>query len=200
MKERKGLKEAQHAAHSHPPSDPWGDFRLARGLPSRPSTAPHISASLEGSEPTLEQGESSPPRSRVADLPSSRQLISASLEATPRRKGQTALPLTRPSYGGIKCQPLLHSAQDRRRQAAIPHSGCDRSPVRQLRSLLRHPGRCGNTVGPATWEEARHSSCYYSANSGSPDSTSSHVRPRTRPLLGKGSGVATYPSRRGTQH
>ena len=58
-----------------------------------------------------------------------------------------ALPLTRLSYGGIKCQPLLHSTQDRRRQAAIPHSGCDRSPVRQLRSLLRHPGRCGNTVG-----------------------------------------------------
>ena len=47
-----------------PPSDPRGDLRLARGLPSRPSTAPRISASLEGSEPTLEQGESSPPRSR----------------------------------------------------------------------------------------------------------------------------------------
>jgi len=135
--------------------DPRGDFRLARGLPSRPSTTPHISASLEGSEPTLEQGESSPPRSRVADLPSSKQLISASLEATPRHKGQTALPLTRPSYRGIKCQPLLHSAQDRRRQTAIPHSGCDRSPVRQLRSLLHHPGRCGNTVGPATRDEAR---------------------------------------------
>src|SRR6185503_8591940 len=27
--------------------------------------------------------------------------ISASLEATPRRKGQTTLPLTRPPYGGI---------------------------------------------------------------------------------------------------
>ena len=40
-----------------------------------------------------------------------------------------------------------HSAQDRWRQITIPHSGCDRSPVRQLRSLLRHPGRCGNTVG-----------------------------------------------------
>ena len=40
-----------------------------------------------------------------------------------------------------------HSAQDRRCQAAIPHSGCDRSPVRQLQALLRHPGRCGSTVG-----------------------------------------------------
>ena len=44
--------------------DSRGDLRLARGLPSRPSTAPRVSASLEGSEPTLEQGESSPPRSR----------------------------------------------------------------------------------------------------------------------------------------
>src|SRR6185437_11437513 len=34
-------------------------------------------------------------------LPSSKQNVSASLEATPRRKGQTALPLTRPPNGGI---------------------------------------------------------------------------------------------------
>ena len=68
-------------------------------------------------------------------------------KATPRQKGQTALPFTRPPYKGIKCQPLLHSARARRRQAAIPHSGCDQSPVRQLRSLLRHSGRCGDTVG-----------------------------------------------------
>ena len=54
------------------------------GSPPKPSTAPRASASLEGSEPTLEG-----------------RIISASLEATPRRKGQTALPLTRPSYGGI---------------------------------------------------------------------------------------------------
>ena len=40
-----------------------------------------------------------------------------------------------------------HSAQDRQCQAVIPHSGCDRSPVRQLRSLLRHSERCGDTVG-----------------------------------------------------
>ena len=57
-------------------------------------------------------------------------------KANPRQKGQTALPLTRPPYEGIKCQPLLHSARVRRRQAATPHSGSDRSPIRQLRSLL----------------------------------------------------------------
>ena len=44
-------------------------------------------------------------------------------KATPRQKGQTALPLTRPPYEGIKCQPLLDNARVRRRQAAIPHSG-----------------------------------------------------------------------------
>src|SRR6185295_16069189 len=98
--ERKGLKEAQHAAHSHPPR--------TRGA---------ISASLEVSHRDPRLRPASPPRSRVANLPSSGQIISASLEATPRRKGQTALPLTRLSYGGIKSQPLLHSAQDRRSQA-----------------------------------------------------------------------------------
>ena len=39
LEERKGLKEAQHAAHvysaahPHPPSNPRGNLRLARGLP-----------------------------------------------------------------------------------------------------------------------------------------------------------------------
>jgi len=105
---------------------------LLEDSPLRPSTAP--------------LSESSPPRSRVASLPSGVRIISASLEATPRRKGQTALPLPRPPHGGIKFQPPLHSARVRRRQAAIPHSGCDRSPVRQLWSLLLHSGRYGDTV------------------------------------------------------
>ena len=69
-------------------------------------------------------------------------------KATPRRKGQTVLLLTRPPYEGIKCQPLLHSARVRRRQAATPHSGSDRSPVRQLRSLL--PGAVAALWEPAT--------------------------------------------------
>ena len=46
-----------------------------------------------------------------------------------------------------------HSAKDGRRQANIPHSGCDRSPIRQLRSLLRHPGRCGSTMELVTRDE-----------------------------------------------
>ena len=47
---------------------------------------------------------------------------------------------------------------------------------------------------------ARHCSRYYSANSGSPDTTSPHVWPRAHLLLGKGSGVATRPSKRDAQH
>ena len=35
------------------PLDSRGDLRLIRELPSRPSTAPRVSALLEGSEPTL---------------------------------------------------------------------------------------------------------------------------------------------------
>ena len=102
------------------PLGPAHDLRLARGLPSRPSTAPRVSVSLEGSEPILE---------RAAHLRLAR-----------------GHPLAYRTNG----QPLLHSAQDRWRQAAILHSGCDRSSIRQLRSLLRHPRHCSSTVGPAT--------------------------------------------------
>ena len=169
--------------------------------PRSPRTAGWFPPRSRAPVETPRAGGTSPPRSRVANLPSSGRHISASLEATPRRKGQTALQLTRQSYEGIKCQPLLHSAQDRRRQAAIPHSGCDRSPIRQLRSLLRHPGRCDSTVGTrdAGRDVLGTAPDYYSANSGCPDSTSPHQRPRTRPLLGKGSGVATCPPRRDAQ-
>jgi hypothetical protein len=69
-------------------------------------------------------------------------------KATPRQKGQTTLPLTRPPYKGIKFQPLLHSTTVRRRQAATPHSGSDWSPIHKLRSLL--PGAVAALWEPAT--------------------------------------------------
>ena len=111
----------QHAAHVR-----------SAAHPHPPQTRGVISASLEGSPPK----------------PSTAPRASASLEDTPRQKGQTALPLTRPPYEGIKCQPVLHSARVRRRQAATPHSGSDRSPVLQLRSLL--PGAVATLWEPAT--------------------------------------------------
>ena len=101
------------------------------------------------SEPPLEPAEQSPPHSRVADLPSGERTNSASLEATPRLTELTIHRLTCPSGKGIKCQPLRRRAQVERRQAAMPHSGCDRGPVRQLRSLLRHPQPCADIPGTA---------------------------------------------------
>ena len=49
-----------------------------------------------------------------------RRTISASLEATPWHKGQTAPPPNHSPYGGIKGQPLHHGSKDGRRQAATP--------------------------------------------------------------------------------
>ena len=169
--------------------------------PHPPRTHGAISALLEGSHRDPRLRPASPPRSRVANLPSSRQLISASLEATHRRKGQTALPLTCPSYGGIECQPLLRSAQDRRRQAAISHSGCDWSPIRQLQSLLRHPGRYGGTVEPETRDEMCSGTAPVTILPTPAVRTPPHPRvwPRARLLLGRGSGVATSPSKRDAQ-
>src|SRR6185369_8453806 len=83
--ERKGLKEAQYAAHvysaAHPnPLEPAGRSPPRSRAPRRdPRPRP-----------------ASSPRSRVASLPSREQIDSASLEATPRQDGQTTLPLTRP--------------------------------------------------------------------------------------------------------
>ena len=63
LEERKGLKEAQHAAHvrsaTHPhPSRTRGVISVSlEGSPPEPSTAPRASASLEGSEPTLGEAD-----------------------------------------------------------------------------------------------------------------------------------------------
>ena len=74
LEERKGLKKTQHAAHVR-----------SAAHPHPPRTRGVISASLEGSPPK----------------PSTAPRASASLEATPRRKRQTAFPLTCPLKGGI---------------------------------------------------------------------------------------------------
>ena len=66
----------------------------------------------------LEPAERSPPRSRVPLGPAGQ--ISASLEATPRHKGQTAPPPNRSPYEGIKSQPLHHGSKCGRRQATTP--------------------------------------------------------------------------------
>jgi hypothetical protein len=100
LEERKGLKEAQHVAHSHPSqahrtiSAPLEGsestlgrvthLRLARGLPSDPRPRNRISASLEDSGPALE---------RVASL-----RLARGQRTCPRAGGQSP-PRSRPSLG-----------------------------------------------------------------------------------------------------
>ena len=63
LEERKGLKEAQHAAHvlsaarPHPPRTRGVISASLEGSPPKPSTVPCASASLEGSEPALEKAD-----------------------------------------------------------------------------------------------------------------------------------------------
>ena len=63
LEERTGLKEAQHAAHvrsaahPHPPRTCEVIYASLEGSPSKPSTTPRASASLEGSEPTLGEAD-----------------------------------------------------------------------------------------------------------------------------------------------
>src|SRR6185437_1095747 len=63
LKERKGLKEAQHAAHVRSAAHPHlprtrGVISVSLdGSPPEPSTAPRASAELEGSEPALERAK-----------------------------------------------------------------------------------------------------------------------------------------------
>jgi hypothetical protein len=111
-------------------TQPTAQLRGTTHLRPPPRTRRAISASLEAS----------PSR------PSTAHRISASLEATPRQMELAIHLLTRLTDNGIKYQPLHHRARVRRRQAAMPHSERDRSPVRQLRSLCRHPQRCCNPV------------------------------------------------------
>ena len=86
LEERKGLKEAQHAAyvHSaarpHPPRTRGVISASLEGSPPKPSTAPRAPASLEGSEPTLggaerlrlAQGQRAYPRESRSTPPRSR--------------------------------------------------------------------------------------------------------------------------------
>jgi len=130
--ERKGLKETQFTAQEHSaahayPHEPAGQSPLHSRAPRRdPRQAPRISASLEGSEPTLER--------------SGRLRLTRGHPSTERTNGH---PLARPPYGGIKCQPLRRSSRIRWRQASTPHSGCVQGLICQLRSLLR--------TSPALW-------------------------------------------------
>ena len=63
LEERKRPKEAQHAAHvrsaahPHPPRTRGVISASVEGSPQKPSTAPRVSVSLVGSEPTLGEAD-----------------------------------------------------------------------------------------------------------------------------------------------
>jgi len=134
------------------------------------------------------------PSNPRGNLRLARGLPAETLDCTPRlrlargrpsAKRTNGCPLTRPPYGGIKCYQLRRSARVRRRQATTPHSGCDRGPVHQLRSLLSHPRHCDATVGTcdALCERARCCSSRCAANSPS--------FPRTFPSAEPSNGMGT---------
>ena len=146
-----------------------------------PSTAPRISASLEGSEPTLERTNSSPPRSRAANLP---------------RAGNSSPPRSRPPLGVRDKRPRRSTARRTEALNANHSSTVLRtdgvSPPFPTVVVTGVPsansGHCSAIPDAvaALWNlrrgtrQARHCSHYYSANSSCPDSTSPHVRPRGR--------------------
>ena len=75
LEERKGLKEAQHAAHihsaarPHPPRTRGMISASLEGSPPKPSTAPRAFGSLEGSEPTLEKADRLRPKELSSRTP-----------------------------------------------------------------------------------------------------------------------------------
>src|SRR6185312_11089787 len=189
-KKGKDSKKPKHVAHRHGAARPRSP-RTVGWFPPR-SRAPVETPRLR---PT------SPPRSRVANQPSNGRIISASLEATPRRKGQTALQLTARRTEALSAN---HSSTVLRTDGVRPPF-----PTMVVTGIpSANSGHCSAIPGAVAilWdlrrgmERARHCSPYYSANSGRPDSTSSHVWPRAHLLLGRRFGVATGPSKRDAHH
>ena len=138
-----GSQEAQHMIGSRPSSmvrpirgPPRTHGAISASLeasPPRPSTAHHISASLESRDLPSESRQS-PPRSRPPRPSPPRGLgsggNSASLEATLDR--QNKQPICSPTRL-TEAFNANHSTAERgvsRHQATIPHSRCDWSPVR----------------------------------------------------------------------
>ena len=138
LEERKGFKEAQYAAHIHSTAHPSPLGPAGRSPPR--SRAPR-----RGPRPC----PASPPRSREASLPSGSG--SSPPRSRPPLDGKNERPFRSPARRteALNANHSSNSARVRRRQAAIPHSGRDRSPVRQLRSLLRHPRPCADIPGTA---------------------------------------------------
>ena len=85
----------------------------ARGPSAPPRTRGVISVSLEGSHRDPRPRPASPPRSRVANLPSSRQIVSTSLEGSEPTlgKGEPSLPCSRAPFDEKDKRPFRSPAR-----------------------------------------------------------------------------------------
>jgi len=170
---------------STPPLDSRGNLCLTRGISSRPSTAPRVSASLEGSEPTLEQGESSPPRSRPPlDVKDKRPFRS------PARRTEA-----------LKANHSSPTPRTDTIRPPFPTVAVTGVPSANSGHFSAIPDAVAALWEPATRDET--CSAQFLLLFCQLRLSGLHLTtcwPQTRPLLGKGSGVATCPSRRDAQH
>ena len=139
LEERKGLKEAQHAAHvrsaahPHPPRTRGVISASLEGSPPKPSTAPCASASLEGSEPALEKADRLRPKELSSRTPGVRLHLT----------GPT-VPDPLPARGRVWC----HHESQRWKYAA--HMATDPDPRRWVRDLHLPPGSTAYGSGTST--------------------------------------------------
>ena len=98
LEERKGLKEAQHAAHvrsaarPHPPRTRGVISASLEGSPPKPSTVPRASTSLEGSEPAVEKADRLRPKELSSRTPGVRLHLT-----------EPTVPDPLPARGRIRC-------------------------------------------------------------------------------------------------
>ena len=175
-----------------------------RGPSAPPRTRGVISVSLEDSHQDPRLRPASPPRSRVANLPSSRANHLRLARSHPSTK-KDKRPFRSPAH--------RTEALNANHSSVAPGTDSVRPPFPTLAVTgvpSANSGHCSAIPDAvaALWEPAaRDEMCstqlpllFCQLRLSGLHHTTPHLWPRTRPLLGKGSGVATCPSRRDAQH
>jgi len=150
-----------------------------------PSSGQTISTSLEGSEPTLEQGESSPPRSRPPLDVKDKQPFRSPVRRTEALNANHSS--TAPRTDGVR-PPFPTVAVTGVPSANFGHCSAIPDAMVALWEPATRDETCSAQL-PLLFCQLRLSGLH-----------SPHLWPRTGPLLGKGSSVATCPSRRDAHH
>ena len=131
LEERKGLKEAQHAAHvrsaarPHPPRTRGVISASLEGSPPKPSTAPRAFGSLEGSEPTLEKADRLRPKELSSRTPGVRLHLT-----------RPTIPDPLPARGRVRCH---HVSQRWKCSAPVAADPDPRRWVQDLHVPIRTP-------------------------------------------------------------